>query len=218
MSAKERIKKFFAHFEEHVCEVLLAIFVTLLFAQILSRQFFSYTILWGEELATYMFVWFAYLGAVVAAKMSAHNRVTFQFRYFPPIVKKVSEAIADLVWVVFNLYFTWLSYDFVFNRMNLFWKSQTTGIPMKYFYMILPVAFLLMSIHILRNNYLKLFKKVDLIDPETEELQTLTSTAQSDALNSAPQSGASDTKGKPAPLARAATSIALKNSGKPIVQ
>ena len=88
MSAKERIKKFFAHFEEHVCEVLLAIFVTLLFAQILSRQFFSYTIPWGEELATYMFVWFAYLGAVVAAKMSAHNRVTFQFRYFPPIVKK----------------------------------------------------------------------------------------------------------------------------------
>lgn len=174
----KKVRYFFAHIEEHVCEALLAIFVTLLFAQIVLRQFFYYTIPWGEELAVYMFVWFAYLGSVVAAKMSAHNRVTFQFRYFPPIVKTISETVADLLWVTFNLYFVWLSYDFVFNRMNLFWKSQTVGLPMKYFYMILPAAFLLMSIHILRNNYLKLFKKVDIVDPETEELQALKQTVK----------------------------------------
>lgn len=173
MSAPGPIRKFFSHIEERVCELLLAVFVTLLFIQIIARQVFYYTIPWGEELATYMFVWFAYLGAVVAAKMSAHNRVAFQFRFFPPIVKKVSEAVADLLWVIFNLYFTWLSYDFVFNRMNLFWKSQTTGIPMKYFYMILPVAFLLMSVHILWNNYLTLFRNVELVDPETEELEAI---------------------------------------------
>jgi TRAP-type C4-dicarboxylate transport system, small permease component len=177
MSVSRAIKSFFAHFEEHICELLLAIFVTLLFIQIICRQFFYYTIPWGEEVATYMFVWFAYLGAVVAAKMSAHNRVAFQFRFFPPIVKKISEAVADLLWVIFNLYFTWLSYDFVFNRMNAFWKSQTTGIPMKYFYMVLPIAFLLMSIHILRNNYLSLFKNVEMVDPETEELEALTKAA-----------------------------------------
>lgn len=178
MSKRKSIRYFFTHIEEHLCELLLAVFVTLLFVQIILRQFFYYTIPWGEELATYMFVWFAYLGAVVAAKMSAHNRVAFQFRYFPPIVKKISEALADLLWVIFNLYFTWLSYDFVFNRMNLFWKSQTTGIPMKYFYMILPVSFLLMSIHILRINYLVLFKKAEILDPESEDLLTLKQTAR----------------------------------------
>ena len=166
------------HVEEYVCGLLLAVFVTLLFVQILLRQFWGYSIPWGEELATYMFVWFAYLGAVVAAKMSAHNRVTFQFRWFPPIVKKISEGIADLIWVAFNLYFTWLSYDFVFNRMNLFWKSQTMGIPMKYFFMVLPAAFLLMSIRILWNNYLLFFKSVEIVDPETQELQDITETAQ----------------------------------------
>ena len=120
-----------------------------------------------------MFVWFAYKGAEVAAKMSAHNRVTFQFGFFPPIVKKVSETFADLVWVTFNLYFTWLSYDFVFNRMNIFWKSQTTGIPMKYFFMVLPIAFFLMSVRILWNNYLTWFKAVEIIDPESLELAKL---------------------------------------------
>jgi TRAP-type C4-dicarboxylate transport system permease small subunit len=173
MSAKRAILNFLSNVEEYLCETLLALFVILLFVQIIVRQFFLYSIPWGEEVATYMFVWFAYLGAVVAAKMSAHNRVAFHFRFFPPIVKKVSEAIADLLWVGFNLYFVWLSYDFVFNRMNVFWKSQTTGIPMKYFYMILPVAFLLMSIRILWNNYLTLFKGVEIVDPEAEEIENI---------------------------------------------
>lgn len=181
MSVSRVLVKVVSNIEEYLCEALLAFFVLLLFAQILLRQFFQYSLPWGEELATYMFVWFAYLGAVVAAKMSAHNRVSFHFRFFPPIVKKVSEAVADLIWVAFNLYFVWLSYDFVFNRMNAFWKSQTIGLPMKYFYMILPVAFLLMSLRILRNNYLALFKGVAIVDPEAEEIENLKRVATANA-------------------------------------
>lgn len=178
MSAKNFFIHFIDHVEEYMSGLLLATFVVLLFIQIILRQFFSYSISWGEEVATYMFVWFAYLGAVVAAKMSAHNRVTVQFKFFPPMVKKISETIADMLWVAFNLYFTWLSYDFVFNRMNVFWKSQTTGIPMKYFFMILPIAFLLMTIRILWNNYLTWFKSVEIIDPETQELIQLKKISQ----------------------------------------
>ncbi len=164
--------KFINNLEEIVCNAILAFFVTLMFVQIILRGFFGYSLPWGEELATYLFVWFAYLGAVVAAKMSAHNRVSFQFMFFPPWVKTVSETIADLLWVAFNCYFVWLSYDFVFHRMNNFWKSQTLGLPMKYVYMILPVAFLLMSIRILWNVYLRL-RGVEIIDPEQEEIEQL---------------------------------------------
>jgi len=71
------------------------------------------------------------------------------------------------------LYFTWLSYDFVFNKMNLFWKSQTTGIPMKYFFMVFPIAFSLMSVRILWNNYLVWFKHEDIADPESLELEKM---------------------------------------------
>ncbi len=155
--------------ESYICRVFLALFVTLLFAQIISREIFAYSIPWGEELATYMFVWFAYFGASHAAKMGAHNRVTFQFKIFPKIVATISEAFADLIWLAFNLYFVYLSYDFVFNRMNLFWKSQTLGVPMKYFYMVLPIAFALMSIRIIQVNYLKLVKGIDIRDPESSE-------------------------------------------------
>ena len=94
-------------------------------------------------------------------------------QFLPKWMAKTLMTVADLLWVAFNLYFVWLSYDFVFNRMNLFWKSQTLGVPMKYIYMILPIAFALMSVRVLWNTYLSVFKGEELLDPETAEIKKM---------------------------------------------
>lgn len=159
--------------ESYICRTLLALFVLLLFAQILSREFFGYSFSWSEELATYMFVWFVFFGASYAARLSAHNRVTFQFKAMPKKVVNVIEGIADLFWLAFNVYFVYLSFDFVFFKMNLFWKSQTLGVPMKYIYMILPIAFTLMTIRIIQVNYFRLVKGIDIRDPDKQEVEKL---------------------------------------------
>ena len=173
MSLSRSLLRSLNNIETVLCEALLAFFVILLFAQVIARQVFAYNFAWTEELSTYMFVWFAYLGAVVAAKMSAHNRVTFHFQYMPKTLAETLMVLADLLWVAFNVYFVYLSYDFIFERMNLFWKAQTLGVPMKYIYMILPLAFTLMSLRILYNVYLTVFKGVTLIDPEAAEIEKL---------------------------------------------
>lgn len=165
--------KILDNLESYICRTLLALFVLLLFAQIVSREIFQQSLSWSEELAVYMFVWFVFFGASYAAKLSAHNRVTFHFRWMPEKVATGLEAVADLIWIAFNCYFVYLSYDFVFNKMNLFWKSQTLGVPMKYIYLILPIAFSLMTIRIIQVNYYKLVKGVDVRDPEALELEEL---------------------------------------------
>lgn len=168
-----KVLRFFDNIESYICRTLLALFVLLLFAQILSREIAGYSFSWSEELSVYMFVWFVFFGASYAAKMSAHNRVTFQLKFLPPQGVKFVEAIADLFWLAFNVYFVYLSFNFVFFKMNLFWKSQTLGVPMKYIYVILPIAFTLMTIRILQVNYLKLVKGVDIRDPEKEEVEKM---------------------------------------------
>lgn len=175
--------KILDNIESYICRFLLTIFVTLLLVQICAREIFGYSYSWIEELATYLFVWFAYFGASHAAKMSAHNRVTFQFKPFPKIVATVSQFIADMIWLAFNLYFVYLSYDFVFHKMNVFWKSQTLGYPMKYFYIVLPVAFTLMSIRVVQVNYLKLVKGIDIRDPDSQELESITDSFKPGAEN-----------------------------------
>lgn len=170
------ILKVFDNLESYLCRALLVIFVTLLFVQILSRELFGYSITWSEELSVYLFVWFVFLGSSYAAKLSAHNRVTFQYKWIPDKLSTFLELLSDVIWVSFNSYFIYISYDFVFNRMNLFWKSQTLGIPMKYIYLILPIAFTLMTIRILQVNYLKFIKGVEVIDPESQEMNELINT------------------------------------------
>lgn len=164
---------FIDHLEGYICRTLLAVFVTLLFAQIISRQFFGYSIAWSEELSVYMFVWFVYFGAAHAARLNAHNRVTFQYKLMPAWLPPKLEFITDMVWVVFNGYFVYLSYDFVFNKMNLFWKSQTLGVPMKYIYFILPLSFTLITLRVLQVNYYKFVKGEDVLDPDSQEMDSL---------------------------------------------
>lgn len=159
------------NFESYICRVLLLTFVCLLFVQVLSRELFDHSFSWIEELSVYMFVWFVFFGASYAAKMSAHNRVTFQFGMLPRSWVKWIEGFADLFWIFFNVYFVYLAVDFVFFRMNKFWKSQTLGVEMKWIYIILPIAFTLMTIRILQVNYQKLIKGEDVRDPDKIDLE-----------------------------------------------
>ncbi|MBY4678929.1 TRAP transporter small permease [Marinobacterium arenosum] len=167
------ILKILDNIESYICRTLLAVFVSLLFLQIVSRQLFDHSFSWTEELSVYLFVWFVFFGASYAAKLSAHNRVTFQYKMMPQKLATALEALSDLIWIGFNCYFVYLAYDFVFNRMNLFWKSQTLGVPMKYIYLILPIAFALMTIRIIQVNYYKFVKGIDIRDPESKELDEL---------------------------------------------
>ncbi len=167
------LKNILNNFEGYICRILLTLFVILLFLQILGRELLGHIFPWTEELATYMFIWFVFFGASYAAKLGAHNRVTFQFKALSKRTVHYIEGIADLFWLLFNIYFVYLAFDFVFFKMNKFWKSQTLGVEMKYFYMILPIAFTLMSIRIIQVNYDKLVRGIDIRDPDKVEVEKI---------------------------------------------
>jgi TRAP-type C4-dicarboxylate transport system permease small subunit len=167
------LARIFNNIESVICRVLLSGFVILLFVQIVSRELFGHSFSWIEELSVYMFVWFVFFGASYAALKGAHNRVTFQFRWMAPRHVKWVEAFADLFWIFFNVTFVWLSYDFVFNKMNTFWKSQTLGIQMKWVYLVLPLAFTLMTIRIIQVNWVKLVRGETIADPDQIDLDAI---------------------------------------------
>lgn len=163
---------FLDHLESYICRTLLAVFVTLLFVQIVARQIFGFSITWIEELSVILFVWFAYFGASYAARMSAHNRVSFHLNMMPRKTARIIEACGDLFWILFNLVFIWQSIAFI-SRLKPFVKAQTLGWEMRYVYMALPIAFALMTIRIIQVNYLKLVKGIDPRDPDKVEVKEM---------------------------------------------
>lgn len=164
--------------ESYLCQLLLGIFVTLLFVQIIVRQIFGFSITWIEELSVVLFVWFAYFGASYAARIYAHNRVTFQLNMLPRGVARWIEALGDLMWIAFNVTFIWYSIEFI-SLLKPFVKLQTLGWQMKWVYVVLPVAFSLMTIRILQVNYMKLVLGLDPADPEKQGIEETIELAES---------------------------------------
>ncbi|MCB1398558.1 MAG: TRAP transporter small permease [Rhodobacteraceae bacterium] len=156
--------------ESYVCQILLAVFVCLLFAQIVSRQVFGTSITWIEELSVILFVWFAYFGASYAARMAAHNRISFHLNALDRRRARLIEALGDLIWIGFNLVFIWQSISFI-SMLKPFVKAQTLGWQMRWVYLVLPVAFTLMTIRILQVNYMKLVLGRDPRDPDKVEVE-----------------------------------------------
>lgn len=151
--------------ESYICQILLAVFVTLLFSQIVARQVFGTSITWIEELSVILFVWFAYFGASYAARMAAHNRVTFHIRRMPRRGARLVEAVGDALWVAFNVIFIFYAIRYI-GALKPFVKAQTLGWPMKYVMAPMPVAFALMTLRILQVNYMKLVLGMDPRDPD----------------------------------------------------
>lgn len=150
--------------EGYLCKFFLSFFVILLFFQVIMRTVFQNSLAWSEEASRFAFVWFAFLGASYAARLGAHNRVTFQFKLFPKIVGDVSQLIADGIWLVFNAIMTVKSIEVIRDMMEYPFYSPALDIPMQYIYMLFPFTFTLMSIRIIQVNILKHILKRDIVD------------------------------------------------------
>jgi C4-dicarboxylate transporter, DctQ subunit len=169
--AAKKILHILDNLERYICQALLSFFVIILFAQITLRAVFNIVLPWSEEISRFSFVWFVFFGASYAARLSAHNRVTLQFKLFRPEVGKYSQIFTDLIWIGFNLTMIHESIK-VINNMKLFaFHSPALGWNMAYVYYIFPISFALMTLRIIQVNYIKHVLKeeigdVDKVDPE----------------------------------------------------
>jgi TRAP-type C4-dicarboxylate transport system permease small subunit len=110
------------------------------------------------------FVWFVFLGATYAARLAAHNRVTFQFKIFPKIVGDISTIVSDLVWIVFNCVIIYYSIRVIKEGFEFPEYSPTLDWIMAYIFMIFPIAFSLMTIRIIQVNIMKYVLKIEIAD------------------------------------------------------
>ena len=161
--------------EGYLCKFFLGFFVVLLFIQVVMRVVFQNSLTWSEEASRFAFVWFSFLGASYAARLGAHNRVTFQFKFLPEIVGNISQIIADIIWLVFNTIMTIKSIETIQGMIEFPFHSPAMDLPMHYVYMLFPLAFTLMSVRIIQFNILKYVLKAEIkdVDDISNELEDI---------------------------------------------
>jgi TRAP-type C4-dicarboxylate transport system permease small subunit len=70
--------------------LLLLFYVMLvltMFIEVVRREVFAYSSIWGEEIVRYSFIYLAWIGAAAAVKERGHIRIDVLMQYVSPKVK-----------------------------------------------------------------------------------------------------------------------------------
>ena len=116
--------------DENLERWALLVFYTLLVAtmaiEVVRREVFAYSSIWGEEVVRYSFIYLAWIGAAAAVKERAHIRIDVLFHYLPPRGKAALYIFGDLV--MFLVAIVALRYSFETVQVSWRFGSVTDGL------------------------------------------------------------------------------------------
>ncbi len=134
--------------------LLLTFYVMLVLTmaiEVLRREIFSYSSIWGEEIVRYSFIYLAWIGAAVAVKDRGHIRIDVLMHYLPPRGKALLYIFGDLVMLVVAVIALYWSYETVHVSAKFGSVSHGLRISMVWFLMAVPVGFALMIFRLIQS-------------------------------------------------------------------
>ncbi|MCG5072081.1 TRAP transporter large permease subunit [Paraburkholderia tagetis] len=93
--------------------VLVVAEVALLFANVFYRYALHDPLIWGDELATLLFIWLAMLGAVIALRRNEHMRLTTFIAHLSPSRRALVDTFGAVVVIAFMLALLSPAWDYV---------------------------------------------------------------------------------------------------------
>lgn len=131
--------------------VFYTMLVVTMAVEVLRREIFAYSSIWGEEIVRYSFIYLAWIGAASAVRDRAHIRIDVLYHYVPPKIKALLYIFGDLVMgviAVFALYWS-------FETVAVSWKFESVShglrVSMVWFLMAVPVGFSLMLFRLVQS-------------------------------------------------------------------
>ncbi len=122
--------------------LLLGFYVMLvgtMFIEVVRREIFAYSSIWGEEIVRYSFIYLAWIGAAAAVKERGHIRIDVLMHYVPRSIKALLYILGDLVMfvvAVIAIYWSW-------EALHVSWtfQSVTDGLRIGRYYFLFAVPF-----------------------------------------------------------------------------
>ena len=119
--------------------------------EVIRREVFAYSSIWGEEIVRYCFIYLCWIGAAAAVRERAHIRIDVILNYLPPRGKALIYILGDVLTLALALLALWLSVETV----EISWKfgsvSHGLRVSMVWFLMAVPIGFALMIFRLLQS-------------------------------------------------------------------
>ncbi len=135
----KKIDAFITHLEEWTLFVIVMAALVSLFANVVLRYGFNYTLAWSEELVRIVIIYSTFIGASVAVKQRAMIKIDAIVQIFPRL-KPALTFYSDILMLVFACMMTFYGYKMAYQQMLTHQKTIIMQIPLVVVYSIMPVV------------------------------------------------------------------------------
>jgi TRAP-type C4-dicarboxylate transport system permease small subunit len=91
--------------------VFYVMLVATMFIEVVRREVFSYSSIWGEEVVRYSFIYLAWIGAAAAVKERGHIRIDVLLHYLGKRMKALLYIFGDIVMLGVAVVALYYSYE-----------------------------------------------------------------------------------------------------------
>jgi TRAP-type C4-dicarboxylate transport system permease small subunit len=144
-------KQIDANIERWALLVFYVLLVLTMSVEVIRREVFSYSSIWGEEIVRYSFIYLAWIGAASAVKERAHIRIDVLLHYVSSRTKTLLYILGDLVMFVVACFALFWSYE----TFAVAWKfgavSHGLRVPMVWFLFAVPAGFSLILFRLIQS-------------------------------------------------------------------
>jgi len=133
---------------------LLAFYVMLVLTmavEVVRREFFEYSSIWGEEIVRYSFIYLAWIGAATAVRERAHIRIDVLMHYLSPRLKALLYIFGDLVMFVVACVALYWSFETVMISWKFGSVSHGLRVSLVWFLAAVPIGFSLMILRLVQS-------------------------------------------------------------------
>jgi TRAP-type C4-dicarboxylate transport system permease small subunit len=131
--------------------VFYVMLVVTMAVEVIRREIFSYSSVWGEEIVRYSFIYLAWIGAAAAVKERAHIRIDVVMHYLGTRLKALLYIFGDLVMVAVAIIALYWSWEAVLVSAKFGSVSAGLRVSMVWFIMAVPVGFSLMLFRLVQS-------------------------------------------------------------------
>lgn len=147
--------KIFRALDKNAERWLLLVFYVMLvltmFVEVVRREVFAYSSIWGEEIVRYSFIYLAWVGAAAAVKERGHIRIDVLMQYVRPRVKAALYIFGDIVMAAVALVAVYWSFETVLVSAKFGSVTHGLRISQVWFLMAVPFGFALVLLRLAQS-------------------------------------------------------------------
>lgn len=145
--------------ERFCCAVLISVFTLVLLANVISRYLFDSPLFFAEELALLLLVWMGYLAVSYSIYRSDQIGMGLVVDKLSASNKRIVAVIVDVILIAISMILLWAALQWLQSSSIFFERAVTLNVPKWPFYLVIPLFWSLMLVHLIDHLLKKIATK-----------------------------------------------------------